>query len=153
MKARGIAGEGEKGALFSVFLDQCYGHKVSVPPSFCREVKYGLSAPTSPKFASSLTSDSSARRGQRDPALQRGNKQGGEAKSSLHGLQVPLNPRNPPRAPHHSFQLLLGPFRAKLGVCLSLWVALGSELLPPALLKFQLYPANLQGLGIHRHFS
>lgn len=46
MKAKAIAGEGEKGALFRVFLDPCCGHKGLCTTFLLRGGKSSLSTPS-----------------------------------------------------------------------------------------------------------
>lgn len=51
MKVRDIAGEGDKGALFSVFLDQCYEPRDLCTTLLLQGGEDVLGIPSSPTFA------------------------------------------------------------------------------------------------------
>lgn len=140
MEAKAVQGRRE-GALFSVFLDWCYGHKGLCTPFLFPGGKYGLSTPSSPTFAWSLAPDGNVEGGRESASgkrEQQGGKKWGVQELSL-GHSTPKNPGThqvlPTKCSHpiHSFQLPLGPFRAKRMDFTSL---LRSGLLPPALPKF-----------------
>lgn len=148
---------GEKGALFSVFLDWCYGHKGLCTPFLVQGGKYGLSTPSSPTFAWSLAPGGDVEGGRESAS---GTRTAGWEKvgcpGALSGSQCPQKPRHPPSAPHqvlppHSqFSVTLGSFQ---GQTMDFTSPMRSGLLPPALPKFQPYPVMFQGLRIYRHLS
>lgn len=122
MEAKAVQGRRE-GALVSVFLDWCYGHKGLCTPFLFPGGKYGLSIPSSPTFAWSLAPDGNVE-GERESALGkrvsfREERTAGWEKvgcpGALSGSQYPQKPRHPPGAPHqvlppHSqFSVTLGP--------------------------------------------
>lgn len=131
--------------------------RVSVHPSFFREVNTVSAHPPSPTFAWSLAPDGDVEGGRESAS---GKRTAGWEKvgcpGALSGSQCPQKPRHPPSAPHqvlpHHSQLsvTLGSFQ---GQTMDFTSLVRSGLLPPALPKFQPYPVTFQGLGIYRHLS
>lgn len=93
MEAKAVQGRRE-GALFSVFLDWCYGHKGLCTPFLFPGGKYGLSTPSSPTFAWSLAPDGNVEGGRESASgkrEQQGGKKWGVQELSL-GHSTPKNP-------------------------------------------------------------